>query len=339
MSGAVPVASRLDVGRVIGDHDFALCLTHDVDRPYKRVQTVYRAVLDRDPSHLRALAPGRKPYWTYDDLLALEEDLGVRSAFYFLDEQSLWERPPREWLTHEAWRLYADRYSITDPAIVDLIDRLDRGGWEVGLHGSYHSYREPERLRSEKARLESVLGAEVVGCRQHYLNLEIPGTWRAQADAGLRYDTSLGSSSAYGFDGGYQPFRPFADESFVEFPLTLMEVALPDVESRPEHAWRECEALLEEAREEGAVMTVLWHPRYFYDGDFPNYGDLYRRLVERALELDAWVGPPGELYERLVDDQVDTGTTPGDRSGVDVPADDSSVPTSDGPVRADAGTE
>ena len=339
MSGSVPVASRLDASRVIDDHAFALCLTHDVDRPYKRVQAVYRAVVDRDPSHLRALAPGHEPYWTYDELLALEEDLGVRSAFYFLDEQSLWERPPREWLTLEAWRLYADRYSVTDPAIVDLIGRLDRGGWEVGLHGSYHSYREPERLRAEKARLESVLGREVLGGRQHYLNLEIPGTWRAQSDAGLRYDASLGSSSEYGFDGGYQPFRPFADEPLVEFPLTLMEIALPDVESRPEHAWKECEALLREAREEGAVMTVLWHPRYFHDGDFPNFGDLYRRLVERALEMDAWVGPPGELYERLIDEQVHTGVPGDDRDDLDFSSGGSSVPTSGGPTRHDSRTE
>jgi hypothetical protein len=280
------------------DPTFYLCLTHDVDRVYKRLSAVYGAFRDRDPRHLKALLPGRRPYWCFEDVMALEEDLGVRSAFYFLNEQRLRDRPIREWLSPQSWQLYGDRYSVSDPDIVDVIHRLDSGGWEVGLHGSYESYREPQRLRAEKGELEAVLGEEVLGGRQHYLNLEVPETWERQADVGLRYDASLGSAETYGFDHGYAPFRPFDDE-FVVFPLTVMELSLPNVERRPNGAWRACEGLLEEARENGAVMTVLWHPRFFYEGDFPNYEALYRRLVERALELGAWVGPPGELYEEL----------------------------------------
>jgi hypothetical protein len=280
------------------DPTFYLCLTHDVDRVYKRLSAVYGAFRDRDPRHLKALLPGRRPYWCFEDVMALEEDLGVRSAFYFLNEQRLRDRPIREWLSPQSWQLYGDRYSVSDPDIVDVIHRLDSGGWEVGLHGSYESYREPQRLRAEKGELEAVLGEEVLGGRQHYLNLEVPETWERQAGVGLRYDASLGSAETYGFDHGYAPFRPFDDE-FVVFPLTVMELSLPNVERRPNGAWRACEGLLEEARENGAVMTVLWHPRFFYEGDFPNYEALYRRLVERALELGAWVGPPGELYEHL----------------------------------------
>jgi peptidoglycan/xylan/chitin deacetylase (PgdA/CDA1 family) len=283
-----------------GDHPFALCLTHDVDRPYKTFQSVYYAVTERDPSHLRSLLPGVEPYWQFETVMRLEDELGVRSAFYFLDEQYLFrDRPVREWLSPEAWKLYAGRYSLQDPKIASVIAALDRGGWEVGLHGSYESYRDPGRLRAEKAKLERILGHEVVGGRQHYLNLDRPATWRYQADAGLRYDATLGSSRSYGFDHGYEPFRPFDDE-FVVFPLTLMELTLPDVSGDTEGAIAECERLLAEAREHGGVMTVLWHPSYFSD-DYPGYTEVYRRLVERALEMGAWVGPPGEFYEHLVE--------------------------------------
>ncbi|MUV86255.1 hypothetical protein GJ631_06630 [Natronomonas sp. CBA1123] len=280
------------------DATFHLCLTHDVDRVYKRFGALYGTLRDRNPRHLKALLPGTEPYWRFEDVMAIEDDLGVRSAFYFLNEQRLRDRPIREWLSAQSWQLYGDRYSVSDPDIVDVIHRLDSGGWEVGLHGSYESYREPQRLRAEKGELEAILGQEVVGGRQHYLNLDVPETWEMQADVGLQYDASLGSSETYGFDHGYTPLRPFDDE-FVVFPLTVMELSLPNVEQRPNRAWRVCERLLEEARENGAVMTVLWHPRFFYENDFPNYGALYRRLIERALELGAWVGPPGELYEGL----------------------------------------
>ena len=283
---------------MLDEYPFALCLTHDIDRPYKRVTAAYNAVLDRDVRQLKALLPGVEPYWAFEELMALEAELGVRSAFYVLNEQRLVDRPVREWLTAEGWRLYTDRYSLSNPDIVDLIKELHRGGWEIGLHGSYESYRNPRRFRAEKQALEATLGERVTGVRQHYLNLDIPDTWRMHAELGLQYDTSLGSSTEFGFRHGYLPFRPFDDE-FVEFPLTLMEVALPNVERRPNRAWGECEALLQEAALHGAVMTVLWHPRYFANDEFPNYGALYRRLIVRALELGAWVGPPGELYERL----------------------------------------
>lgn len=282
-----------------GDRPFALCLTHDVDRVYKTYQSLYYAVTEREPSHLLDLLPWRTPYWQFPEVMELEESLGVRSAFYFLDEQRLFrDRPPRTWVRPEAWKLYAGRYSLDDPAVRDVARELDAGGWEVGLHGSYDSYRDRERLGQEKAAVERLVGHEVLGGRQHYLNLDRPRTWRYQADVGLRYDATLGSAESYGFRHGYDPLRPF-DDSFVVFPLTLMELTLPAVEDGPEAAWAECERLLDEARRNAAVMTVLWHPSYFSERDHPNYWDLYRRLVARALDMGAWVGPPGELYERM----------------------------------------
>jgi len=281
-------------------HDFALCLTHDIDRPYKTYQSLFYALAHRDPSHLGDLLPGRRPYWTFDDLLAFERDQGVRSAFYVLDEQRLFQdRPPREWLTREGWQLYAGRYDIEDPPIRGLLSRLRRGGWEVGLHGSYEAVDDREMLRAEKRHLEAVLGEPVLGGRQHYLRLARPETWEHYRAIGLGYDTTLGGSAhEYGFDEGYQPFRPFDDE-FVVFPLTVMEGALPDPGEDFQRAWAALEALLEEAAINRAVMTVLWHPRFF-SRDHPGYGRLYRRLVTTALDRGAWVGPPGKVYaERL----------------------------------------
>jgi peptidoglycan/xylan/chitin deacetylase (PgdA/CDA1 family) len=288
-------------GAIPADHSFALCLTHDVDRVRKTYQPLYYAVKNGDPSRLLAHLPGQNSFWQFENIMAIEEELGVRSAFYFLNERSLFrDKPLRTWLRAEYWKLYVGRYSMDDPAIFDVVRTLDAGGWEVGLHGSYESYRDTDRLRMEKEKLENVLGHPVLGGRQHYLNLDRPDTWRRHSEIGLSYDATLGQTDDYGFEHGYDPLRPFDDE-FVVFPLTLMELTLPDVESDPEGAWEECEKLLAEARENEAVMTVLWHPSYFSDADHPNYGALYRRLIERAQEMGAWVGPPGELYASLED--------------------------------------
>ena len=290
------------------DHEFVLLLTHDVDRPHESFQSLYYALTERDPSQLRTALSAEDPYWQFDDILAIEEEFGVRSSFYFLHEKGMAERPLSDWTTPRYWIEALGRYDPASPEIVDLIRTLEEGGWEVGLHGSYDSYAEPDRLRYEKESLEAIVGHELLGGRQHYLNLNEPDTWRYQAATGLQYDASLGSSSTYGFDHGYEPIRPFDDE-FVVFPTTLMEVALPDV-PKVEPAWRECDRLLAEAAENGAVMTALWHPRYFNEDAFPGYRELYRRLIERAQELGAWVGSAGEYYETLTHtDESDTTDT------------------------------
>jgi peptidoglycan/xylan/chitin deacetylase (PgdA/CDA1 family) len=278
------------------DHSFALCLTHDIDRPFKTYQWLHEAVRDRDPDALRRWNAGENPFWQFETIRRLEADLGVRSSFYALQTPRL-RAGPASRLTDPKRLLDAvGRYEFADERIGPMLRNLDADGWEIGLHGSYESAVDPARLREEKRLLEETLGHEVGGCRQHYLRLADPptATWRAQRDAGLVYDASPGSSSTVGFDHGDRPFRPF-DDDFLVFPLTAMEVALPENE---DDRWRVCERLLREADDRNAVATVLWHPRYFAP-EFPGYRETYRRLIERAQEMGAWIGPVGDAYARI----------------------------------------
>lgn len=285
---------------MLDDHEFALCLTHDVDRVYKTYQGLYYGVFERDLTQLRSVLSRENPYWQFDRIIDIEENLGVRSAFNFLVEKRLFDdKPPYEWLSPNNWMRYTGRYDVRSPDIAAVIARLDEGGWEIGLHGSYDSYWDKDRLRYEKSMIESVLGERVFGGRQHHLNLSIPETWQYHAAIGLRYDTTLGSNDSYGFQHGYGPRYPFDDE-FVVFPMTIMDVTLPDVSANPDRVWRECEGILQEAREHDAVITINWHQRSFSEPDFPGLGSLYGRLIDRALEMGGWVGPPGDLYERIV---------------------------------------
>ncbi|MFC5135099.1 MULTISPECIES: polysaccharide deacetylase family protein [Haloferacaceae] len=277
-------------------YEFALCLTHDVDRPYKTYQAPY-AALSGDPLyHLSSLRPSVEPYWQFEEIMRLESELGVRSAFYFLNEPSLFESQPlREWVRPANLLEHAGRYDPTDAEIASIIRRLDEGGWEVGLHGSFHSATDRDRLAEEKGTLESILEREINGGRQHHLKLS-DETWEYHRDIGLRYDSSLGSSSSVGFSHGYDLLRPFGDE-FVVFPLTAMEVALPDPSEDMDVARSVCANLVDEAASAGAVMTVLWHPRYFNEREFPGYRDLYRWVIEYTLDSGGWVGAPNELLD------------------------------------------
>lgn len=292
-------AVNLTAGLQPSDHSFALCLTHDVDRPYKTYQAVYSMLREQRIAPLIDRFRGRNPYWQFDEIMELEASYGVRSAFYFLNEPHLIRKDPYTWFNPTDWIQHLGRYDISDPAIIDVIRDLEAKGWEVGLHGSYRSYRDVERLEHEKAVLEDLIDGRILGGRQHYLNLDIPDTWRNHVDIGLKYDASLGSGQSCGFHYGYDPLRPFGDK-FVVFPLTIMEQALPNPASAFDEAWSVCKELLEDAATHGATMTVLWHPRVFSEREFPGYRRLYSQVIEWALAEGAWVGPPGEYY-RLIE--------------------------------------
>lgn len=284
---------------MIDGYEFALCLTHDVDRPYKTFQSPYYAITERDLSHLKSLVTSEQPYWQFEEIMAIEDELDVRSSFYFLNEKTLFsDKGISEWLKPENWKLYLGRYDISDPEIVDMIKKLDQRGWEVGLHGSFESWEDIRRLRYEKEGLESILGDQLVGGRQHYLNLERPTTWEYHREIGLQYDASLGSSAEYGFEYGYKPIRPF-DDDFLVLPLTIMEEPLMSQNSTIEEAKVEVDALIEEAAEYDAVMTALWHPRFFNSDEFPGYREVYIHLIEKAKAAGAWIGSPSEYIGRI----------------------------------------
>ncbi len=279
-------------------YEFAVCLTHDVDRPYKTFQAPYYALKERNLCQLTSLMSSERPYWQFDEIMELEEELDVRSSFYFLNEQSLFrDRPVSEWVKPKNWKLYTGRYDITDPEIVDVIKTLDQGGWEIGLHGSYNSYNDVELLCEEIEQLEKILGHEVLGGRQHYLNLNRPETWECHKQIGLSYDCSLGSSSEVGFQYGYEPYYPFEDD-FMVIPLTIMEIALLK-DREYDEGWEIVKSLLSEARQNNAVMNVLWHPRYFSDSEYEAYKRIYRNLILEAKEMGGWVGDCKSLYNSI----------------------------------------
>jgi hypothetical protein len=111
------------------------------------------------------------------------------------------------------------RRSSCDRRVSVYIDctYLDRLGWEIALHGSYTSAQNPERFGAEKSRIEAAADTELVGNRQHYWRLSRPETWRHLANAGIRYDTSLGDSKEIRSQHGHELVQPL-DDDFVVFP-------------------------------------------------------------------------------------------------------------------------
>lgn len=166
-----------------------------------------------------------------------------------------------------------EKYCLEAPPVAPLLREIHARGHELGLHPSYHTYRDGVRLQAEFATL--LRAAERLGIRQpawggrqHYLRFAAPETWRHYASAGLSYDATLAHADQPGFRCGtcydfpvydLQQGRPLP---LREKPLTVMELTLLDREYlglAAEQALERIARLAAICRRFKGRFSLLWH--------------------------------------------------------------------------------
>ncbi|RLF94357.1 hypothetical protein DRN50_05595 [Thermococci archaeon] len=283
---------------------FAVCLTHDVDKVKKTYQyfTMFVRFL-KNMEIKRAFNEifcflkfyfsknfKKNPYWDFEIIMEVERKFDVRSTFFFLNESG-----KASIFKPKTWKLYLGRYEIRNPEVVNIIKKLDSEGWEIGLHGSYDSYKDKSLLKSEKKELESILGKRVHGVRQHYANLQIPDTWRLHEELGFEYDSTFVASNYDGLrDDIYFPFRPL-NSLFLEIPLAIMDHTLFSGDKSIEEILEECKKVIEDVEEKNGVLTILWHNRLFNEREFPGRKEVYERIIKLCKEKNAWITTGHEI--------------------------------------------
>jgi peptidoglycan/xylan/chitin deacetylase (PgdA/CDA1 family) len=271
-----------------------VALSHDVDRTYKSYQFVTKTLQNLLAGNIKQAIYHKfsifqkNPYWNFPRIVAIEEAYGVKSTFFFLDE-SIKFRPFRP----SNWGLSLGRYKIDSPKIAEEIRWLDQNGWEVGLHGSYHSYRSSRLLEREKKRLEDILDHEIVGIRQHFLNID-DATWKLQHKAGFGYDASFGFTRDIGFkENRYLPFFPLeGNEEFLVIPMAIMDSCLMSKKDiRKEYL-----GLIETAGKNNGILVLNWHQRIFNEKEYPGYSRVYEGIIQECQRQNARFALLGEIY-------------------------------------------
>jgi len=153
-------------------------------------------------------------------IMHVNEKAGNKVAFYFITEQN--------------GSIYNGCYAMDEGIIQYLLRRIHSSGHEIGLHGSYNSFNDREKIISEanvlrKTKYIAGVSQVEIGGRQHYLRWETPETARNLEAAGVVYDASLGYADRPGFRCGtcheFRMFDPIKGEmlSIRQRPLVLME--------------------------------------------------------------------------------------------------------------------
>ncbi|MBU1014047.1 MAG: polysaccharide deacetylase family protein [Bacteroidetes bacterium] len=100
---------------------------------------------------------------------------------------------------------------------------------QVNIHPSYASNSDLSLLKDEIAKLEHILGGDVIRSRQHFLILNFPETYRNLISLGIIEDYSLGYPSQLGFRASIcTPFRFYDLLNEEETQLVIRPFAFMD---------------------------------------------------------------------------------------------------------------
>jgi len=268
------------------NRQFALVLTHDVD--FVRPSWKYYAyhIVARPLTILKVSLRRVNPYNTFSKIINLEKKFDAKSTFFFMAN----EKDPT-----------GVRYQIE--SLENEIGMLKDEGFEIGLHGSYNAYKDPDLLRIEKNRFKKAVKIKVVGYRNHYLRFKIPETWEILERAGFKYDSTLGYNDLIGFRGGLPyPFMPseigLVDCTILEIPLVVMDVTLFVHMNLPlKEAWKEIDRIFKLAEKYHGVITVNWHSDKFDGIYWKNWERVYIKILKEAKRRRAWLTNCEELIE------------------------------------------
>jgi peptidoglycan/xylan/chitin deacetylase (PgdA/CDA1 family) len=250
-----------------------------VGRPWKRMalslgaDLVKRRAPDLALRRLSAKLVGgrvgiqRDPNNTFDFMMRTGERHGLKTTFFVKAGVS----DPR----------VDEKYCLDSPPVADILREIHDRGHELGLHPSYHTYRDRPRLNAEFTTLlkaADYLGIRQAawGGRQHYLRFAVPETWRGYADVGLSYDATLAHADQPGFRCGTCYEFPVYDLEqrcllpLRERPLTVMEVTLFDGEYlglAAEQAYDRITRLADICRRFDGRFSLLWHNNFLATGE------------------------------------------------------------------------
>ncbi|MEJ2048479.1 MAG: hypothetical protein P8Y60_01290 [Calditrichota bacterium] len=254
----------------------AWSLTHDVDlvRKYsfgQIIQFVVKGDLRAGGKVLRKLYHRDNPYWNFGELLGLYRSRQWQVSFFFLAK---------------SWEKSSFRYNIKTSRFRNLFKTILSEGHEVGLHSSRFIFNHPANYLREKRKLESQLGWEVNGVRQHYLRILFPEGWHYLRSAGFNYDSSCGYNEAVGFRAGTSfPIEinfpdKSEDDKFYEVPISLMDYPWINPQATFEENWSKFENLIDLIRNTQGLANILWHPHNIAEC-------IYRDYWEKMI---AWFG-------------------------------------------------
>jgi len=236
-------------------------LSHDVDWNFNGPPKDHiLKIKDRFDEKLFQTTQINKLYRNFSEYMEIEEKYDTKSTFFFRTQYENGD--------------YRDYH--------DDIKKLNKEGWEIGLHTDPSSVNDLFKIKKEKEDLEKILDSKIYGNRVHYLSND-KKLLEKLSQLDFVYDSSFRKTKdTITFDDmGYQQIN-----KIIEFPVTIMDAYLFTHMKISENKIIEIvEKTLNSCRElnlEFNVMTILWHDNVLK----MKGGRMYSKILEFLSSQD-----------------------------------------------------
>ena len=220
-------------------------------------------------------------YWCFDFWETLEKEYNIRSVFYVYAGTG--KKKFKAWLLDPS-------YDLNNKKLINKLKQLIKDGFEIGLHGSYDSATDGNKLAEEKQLLETKIDQNIIKIRQHWLRYNEQITPRIHNEY-FRYDSSLGWNDRAGFRSGcssrYRAYNHEQQEpySYMITPQIIMdsnifEYGADDAEKSFEKAFNLMCCM---ERVKSATVSISWHQRVC-SMDY-NWHHAYKKIIKQASEI------------------------------------------------------
>ena len=179
-----------------------------------------------------------------------------------------------------------------------ILDGIRNGGHSIALHGSRETVLSAERFAGQRGRLRTLVGREVDGVRQHFLRFDTARTPQAMAQAGFRYDSTVGFPDRNGFRSGVADVVRCGD-TLDEVPFCWMDRALSKYRGveDPQQWIDDALVLARGCRDVEGLWVGIWHPNLTGALGFPGAPAAYERLMDALVADRPFVGTLEEIVE------------------------------------------
>ncbi len=162
---------------------------------------------------------------------------------------------------------------------------------EVGIHPSFNSNININKLRIETERLAKVLNREITKSRQHFLRLNFPTTYRNLINIDITDDYTMGYASRPGFRASICDTYNFYDLDFETetklriHPFQVMEGTLKDyMNLSVEKSLELTKEIIDQVKSVNGTFISLWHNESLSNlGRWKGWYWIYEEMIKYAL--------------------------------------------------------
>ena len=181
--------------------------------------------------------------------------------------------------------------SIRNTAFQSLIKRLGDYA-DVGIHPSFSSYLNLEKMQAEIDGLSEVLHRPLTMSRQHFLRMNLPRSYQKLIELDISDDYTMGFASQAGFRAGIaDTFRFFDLENDMATNLWVHPFALMDGTMRDylnldvEASLNLAKQLVDEVKAVGGTFIFLAHNETLGgEKRWVGWPEMYRKLLEYVFK-------------------------------------------------------